>query len=45
MPLIASAGFPLIGFGLIYDAALVAVGAAVLVVGLYLWVLEPATEE
>jgi hypothetical protein len=45
MPLIAAAGFPLIGFGLIYDAALVAVGAAVLVVGLYLWVLEPATEE
>jgi cytochrome c oxidase subunit 1 len=44
MPLIAAAGFPLIGFGLIYDAALVAVGAAVLVVGLYLWVLEPATE-
>jgi cytochrome c oxidase subunit 1 len=45
MPLIASAGFPLIGFGLIYDAALVAVGAAVLVVGLYLWVLEPTTED
>lgn len=44
MPLIASAGFPLIGLGLIYDAALVAVGAAVLVVGLYLWVLEPPTE-
>ncbi len=45
MPLIASAGLPIIGFGLLYDAALVAVGAAVLVVGLYLWVLEPATED
>ncbi len=44
MPIIAAAGLPLIGLGLIYDAALVAVGAAVLVVGLYLWVLEPATE-
>jgi hypothetical protein len=45
MPLIAAAGFPFIGLGLIYDAALVAVGAAITVVGLYLWVLEPATEE
>jgi cytochrome c oxidase subunit 1 len=45
MPLIAAAGLPILGFGLIYDAALVAVGAAVTVVGLYLWVLEPATEE
>ncbi len=45
MPLIAAAGMPIIGLGLIYDAALVAVGAAVLVVGLYLWVLEPATED
>ncbi len=45
MPLIAAAGLPILGFGLIYDAALVAVGAAVMVVGLFLWVLEPATEE
>src|SRR3972149_6911506 len=43
-PLIAALGFPLIGFGLIYDAALVAVGAAVLLVGLYGWALEPASE-
>ena len=34
-----------VGLGLIYDAALVAVGAAVMIVGLYLWVLEPATED
>jgi cytochrome c oxidase subunit 1 len=45
MPLIAALGLPVMGFGLIYDGALVAVGAAVTVVGLYLWVLEPATEE
>jgi cytochrome c oxidase subunit 1 len=45
MPLIAAIGLPIIGLGLIYDVALVAVGAAVTVVGLYLWVLEPATEE
>ena len=44
-PLLASIGFPLIALGLIYDYAIVAVGAAVLVVGLYGWALEPATEE
>jgi cytochrome c oxidase subunit 1 len=43
-PLIAAAGIPLIGFGLIYDVAIVAVGAVVTVVGLYGWALEPATE-
>jgi hypothetical protein len=30
--------------GLIYDYALVAVGAAVLFVGIYGWAFEPATE-
>ncbi|MEX2246086.1 MAG: cytochrome c oxidase subunit I [Dehalococcoidia bacterium] len=44
-PLIAAIGFPLIALGLMYDHALVAVGAAVVLVGLYGWVLEPATEE
>jgi cytochrome c oxidase subunit 1 len=44
MPLIAALGFPILGFGMIYSAALVPVGAAVLVVGVYLWILEPATE-
>jgi cytochrome c oxidase subunit 1 len=44
MPLIAALGFPILGFGMIYSAALVPVGAAVLVVGIYLWILEPATE-
>ncbi|MDO8614557.1 MAG: cytochrome c oxidase subunit I [Dehalococcoidia bacterium] len=44
-PLIAAIGFPLIAVGLIYDYAILAVGAAVLLVGLYGWALEPATEE
>ncbi|HLE79864.1 MAG TPA: cbb3-type cytochrome c oxidase subunit I, partial [Dehalococcoidia bacterium] len=43
-PLIAAIGLPIIGFGLIYDWALVAVGAMVLLVGLYGWALEPASE-
>jgi cytochrome c oxidase subunit 1 len=44
-PLIASLGFPLVATGLIYDYALVPVGATLIVVGLYGWALEPATEE
>jgi len=43
-PLIASCGFPLIATGLIYDSAIIAVGVAILLVGLFGWVLEPATE-
>src|SRR5438445_209828 len=43
-PLIAALGFPIMATGLIYDYALVAVGAAVLFVGIYGWALEPATE-
>jgi cytochrome c oxidase subunit 1 len=45
MPLIAALGIPIIGIGLIYDYALVAVGATLLIVGIYGWALEPATEE
>jgi cytochrome c oxidase subunit 1 len=44
MPLIAAFGLPIIGFGFIYDFALVAAGAAILLFGLYAWALEPATE-
>jgi cytochrome c oxidase subunit 1 len=44
-PLIAASGLPIIATGLIYDYALVPVGAALLVVGIYAWALEPATEE
>ena len=43
-PLIAAIGLPIIATGLIYDAAIVAVGVAVLVVGVYGWALEPASE-
>ena len=43
-PLVASVSFPLIGFGLIYDIALIPLGIAVLLVGLYGWAIEPATE-
>ncbi|HXG36296.1 MAG TPA: cbb3-type cytochrome c oxidase subunit I, partial [Dehalococcoidia bacterium] len=43
-PLLASLGFPLIGWGFIYDPAIVAIGAVVLLVGLYGWALEPASE-
>ncbi|HEY5640430.1 MAG TPA: cytochrome c oxidase subunit I [Dehalococcoidia bacterium] len=45
MPLIASAGFPIVATGLIYDYALVPVGFALIFVGLFGWVMEPATEE
>jgi len=45
MPLIASAGFPVVATGLIYDYALVPVGFALILIGLFGWVLEPATEE
>ncbi len=44
-PLIAALGLPIIAIGLIYDYALIPVGAALLVIGIYGWALEPATEE
>ena len=44
-PLIASSGLPVIALGLIYEYALVPVGATLLLVGLFGWALEPATEE
>lgn len=44
-PLIASLGFPFVAAGLIYDYALIPVGATLIVVGLFGWAMEPATEE
>ncbi len=41
-PLIAALGLPLMALGLLYSYPVIAVGAAVLLVGLYGWVLEPA---
>ena len=50
MPLLAAIGFPIVGLGLVYVSdlwmrPLIAVGAAIIVVGLYGWAFEPATEE
>ena len=50
MPLLAAIAFPIIGLGLVYHdnmwmRPLIAVGALVLLVGIYGWSLEPATEE
>jgi cytochrome c oxidase subunit 1 len=45
MPLIASLGFPVLATGLIYDYALVPVGATLILVGIFGWAMEPATEE
>ncbi|HEX2235858.1 MAG TPA: cytochrome c oxidase subunit I [Actinomycetota bacterium] len=46
-PVLAAAGIPLMGYGAIYDGlrGLVAVGALILVFGLFGWVLEPSAEE
>ena len=43
-PLLAAMGMPFIGFGFIYDFALIPVGVVVMLVGFYGWALEPATE-
>ncbi|MBI2723442.1 MAG: cytochrome c oxidase subunit I [Chloroflexi bacterium] len=44
-PLITAAGMPLIALGFIYDMPLAVVGAATMIVGIFGWILEPATEE
>ncbi len=44
-PLIAALGLPVVAFGFMYDYAIVAVGAVILLFGLFGWALEPATEE
>ena len=44
-PLIASLGFPFIATGLIYDYALIPVGATLTLVGFFGWAMEPAMEE
>ena len=43
-PLIASLGFPLIGYGIIYNWWLAVAGGVVLLAGLYGWALEPSAE-
>ncbi len=44
MPLIAALGPVIIALGFIYDYALVPVGAAVMLYGVFAWALEPAAE-
>ncbi|MGK2947011.1 MAG: cytochrome c oxidase subunit I [Acidimicrobiales bacterium] len=44
-PLVLSASFPLIGYGLIFHLAIAAVGGAVLLAGMVGWALEPPDDE
>jgi cytochrome c oxidase subunit 1 len=44
-PLIAAAGLPLIGYGLIYHWSIAVLGALVSVLGLFGWSMEPVAEE
>jgi cytochrome c oxidase subunit I len=43
-PIIAAAGLPLIGYGVIFQWWMAGVGALVLLMGLYAWALEPSVE-
>jgi cytochrome c oxidase subunit 1 len=43
-PVIAALGFPLIGYGVIFNWAFAFVGVVFLLGGLYAWALEPSTE-
>ncbi len=44
-PIVAAAGLPLIGYGILYGWWMSFVGGAVTIFGLYGWVLEPSVEE
>jgi hypothetical protein len=41
-PLVAAIGLPIIGLGLLYSYALVAIGGIILLLGIYAWTFEPA---
>jgi cytochrome c oxidase subunit 1 len=43
-PFVAALGPVIMAFGFIYDFALVPAGAVILLIGIYAWALEPATE-
>src|SRR3954468_20603131 len=43
-PIVAAFGLPLIGYGIIFNWALVGVGVVVMLVGLFGWILEPSAE-
>jgi len=44
-PVVAAAGLPLIGYGVIYHWAIAAAGAVLAIAGLFGWGLEPVAEE
>jgi cytochrome c oxidase subunit 1 len=44
-PLVLAAGLPLIGYGLIFNLVLAAIGGAVVVAGFVGWALEPPDDE
>jgi cytochrome c oxidase subunit 1 len=44
MPILTSLGLPAIGYGLIYGWYISAIGALIVLGGLYAWALEPGTE-
>ena len=43
-PLIAAAGFPIVGYGLIFEVPAVVVGLVITLVGFFGWALEPSAE-
>ena len=44
-PLVASIGLPIMGYGVIFQPVLIGVGALIVMLGLFGWVLEPSAEE
>jgi cytochrome c oxidase subunit 1 len=44
-PIVASVGLPVMGYGVIFQPVLIGVGAMILMLGLFGWVLEPTAEE
>jgi cytochrome c oxidase subunit I len=43
-PVIAAAGFPVIGYGLLFGVPAVAVGLVITLAGFFGWALEPSAE-
>jgi cytochrome c oxidase subunit 1 len=44
-PAVAALGIPLMGYGVIYNWALIPIGGLIALLGLFGWVLEPQAEE
>lgn len=43
-PIVSSLGFPIAGYGIIFDWWLAVAGAVVMMIGLFGWILEPSAE-